>query len=275
MLTRRIPSSGEVLPVIGLGTYNAFDMRATDAAAWAEGREGLRAFVEGGGRVVDSSPMYGEAENAVGALAADLGVTGKLFLATKVWINGGDAGRAQMDASFRKLRAQRVDLMQVHNLLDVDTHLRTLADWKAQGRIKYIGVTHYTASAYDALEAVMKKHTLDFIQINYSAAELDAADRILPLAESKGMAVLANRPLAGGDLIGRLGSKPLPGWAGELGCKSWAQVLLKFAIANQAVTCAIPGTRKARHIRDNLEAGTGALPDNAMQALIREAVRQA
>ncbi|WP_257818565.1 aldo/keto reductase [Phenylobacterium sp. J367] len=180
-----------------------------------------------------------------------------------------------MEASFAKMRTQVMDLMQVHNLIDLDTHLATLADWKASGRVRYVGATHYTESAYPALEAAMRRHTLDFIQINASVAERGAEQRILPLAQERGMAVIVNRPFAGGDVFSRVRRLPLPGWAAELGCTSWAQILLKYVIAHPAVTCAIPGTRNPRHIVDNLGAARGPLPDAAQRARIVEAVRAA
>lgn len=273
LMTRRIPATGEALPVVGLGTWQAFDIgRGADRD---QAREGVSTFVLGGGRVVDSSPMYGRAEEAVGEIAADLGVRPKLFLATKVWTSGREAGVAQMEASFAKLRTETIDLMQVHNLLDLDTHMTTLRAWKEAGRLRYIGATHYTESAYPALEAAMRRHPFDVIQINASVAERGAEARILPLAQERGMAVIVNRPFAGGDLFSRVRRLPLPGWAGEIGCTSWAQVLLKYVLANPAVTCAIPGTRNPRHIADNLGAATGPLPDAAQRARILEAVRAA
>ncbi|WP_334163983.1 aldo/keto reductase [Phenylobacterium sp.] len=273
LLTRKIPATGEALPAVGLGTWQAFDIGRGDD--WDQAREGVSAFVEGGGKVVDSSPMYGRAEAAVGEIAAELGVRPKLFLATKVWTTGRDAGIAQMEASFAKLRTETIDLMQVHNLLDLDTHMATLRDWKAAGRLRYIGATHYTESAYPALEAAMRRHPFDVIQINASVAERGAEARILPLAQELGMGVIVNRPFAGGDLFARVRRLPLPAWAGELGCTSWAQILLKYVLAHPAVTCAIPGTRNPRHIADNLGAATGPLPDAAQRARILEAVRAA
>ena len=274
LLTRRIPRTDETLPIVGLGTWQAYDI-APGEAEWDEGRAGLKAFVERGGRVVDSSPMYGKAEAAIGALAGELGARDELFVATKVWTSGREAGVRQMEASLQKLGVTRVDLMQVHNLLDLETHLATLADWKAKGRVRYVGVTHYTEGAYDALEAAMRRHRLDFIQINYSVAERESEDRILPLAADRGMGVLINRPFAGGDLFSRLRRQPLPAWAGEIGAASWAQVLLKFVLSHPAVTAAIPGTRNPRHILDNLAAAVGPLPDPAQRARIADAARGA
>jgi aryl-alcohol dehydrogenase-like predicted oxidoreductase len=274
LLTRAIPSTGEQVPVIGLGTWQAFDIGPSDPD-WGQARETLRTFFDGGGRVVDSSPMYGRAEAAIGALAAELGIAEPLFLATKVWTRGRAPGIAQMEDSLALLKVARLDLMQVHNLLDLETHLATLAEWKAAGRVRLVGVTHYTEGAYDALERAMRRHALDFIQINYSVAEPDSEERILPLAHERGMAVLVNRPFAGGDVFSRVRRLPLPEWAAELEATSWAQILLKFVLAHPAVTCAIPGTRNPRHVADNLGAGAGPLPGEAQRRRIVEAVRRA
>jgi diketogulonate reductase-like aldo/keto reductase len=265
MLTRRIPSTGEELPVLGLGTWKTFDVGSGKKEREPLG-EVLRELVALGGRLVDSSPMYGRSEEVVGAVAAQAGVQEKLFLATKVWTSGRQKGIEQMESSFRKLRATRLDLMQVHNLVDVETHLATLRDWKAAGRVRYIGITHYTASAHAEVEALMRRETFDFLQINYSVAEPEAERRILPLAREKGIAVIANRPLATGALLRRLGKRPLPGWAAEIDCASWSQILLKFVVSHPAVTCAIPATGKLAHLRDNMAAGSGRLPDDALRA---------
>ena len=267
--TRSIPSTGEALPVIGLGTWQTFDVgRAPEERAPLE--EVLAAFAAAGGKLVDSSPMYGRAEEVLGDVAAKLGLRTKLFLATKVWTSGKQAGIEQMEASFRKLRTERIDLMQVHNLLDVEHHLETLRAWKAAGRVRYVGITHYTASAHEAVARVMAAHPVDFVQINYSVAERDAERRVLPLAKERGIAVLANRPFAGGDLFRRLRTKPLPAFAAEIGCTSWAQLLLKFVVGHPAVTCAIPATAKVAHLRDNMAAGFGPLPDAALRGRIAE-----
>ena len=265
LLTRPIPSTGEALPAIGLGTWQTFDV-APSASAGLEGV--LGAFVELGGSVVDSSPMYGRSEEVVGDLAAKLGVQSTLFLATKVWTSGKTAGIRQMEDSMRKLRATRIDLMQVHNLVDVDTHLDTLAEWKREGRVRYVGVTHYTAGHHDAVARVIAARPVDFVQINYSVGEREAESRLLPMARDRGVAVLANRPFAGGDLFRRLRSRPLPAWAAEIDCTSWAQVLLKFVISHPAITCAIPATSQVTHLRDNMQAAHGRLPDAALRARI-------
>ncbi|HEX2387182.1 MAG TPA: aldo/keto reductase [Candidatus Binatia bacterium] len=263
ILTRPIPRSGEPLPVVGLGTWQTFD--AASDAARGPLREVLSDFVRLGGRVVDSSPMYGRSESVVGDLAADLAIQKDLFVATKVWTTGRDAGVRQMEESFRRLRASRIDLMQVHNLVDWQTQLRTLRSWKAEGKLRYIGVTHYTESAYGELERVIKSEDLDFVQLNYSVAERAAARRMLPLAAERRIAVLVNRPLAEGGLFRKTRGKPLPEWAADIGAASWAQFFLKFVLGHPAVTCAIPATSRVDHLRDNMSAGRGPLPDEAMR----------
>ena len=259
-LTRPIPSTGETIPAVGLGTWQTFDVGAA-ASERDPLREVLRRFADAGGRVVDSSPMYGAAESVVGDLAADIQVADRLFLATKVWTSGREAGIAQMEQSLRRMRAKRLDLMQIHNLLDWRVHLKTLRDWKQAGRIRYLGVTHYTASAFDELERVLRAEPLDFVQINYSLGERDAERRILPLARDRGIAVLVNRPFSAGGLFSSVRGRPLPAWATELGYESWAHVFLKWILAHPAVTCVIPATRRPEHLADNMKAGLGALPD--------------
>jgi diketogulonate reductase-like aldo/keto reductase len=207
--------------------------------------------------------MYGAAESVVGDLAADLGVTGAFFLATKVWTSGRDAGIAQMEESLRRLRVRRLDLMQVHNLLDWRTHLRTLREWKDAGRVRYLGVTHYTSSAYDELERVLRAEPVDFVQVNYSLGERQAERRLLPLARDRGVAVIVNRPFSEGGLFRRVRGQPLPAWAAGFDCGSWAQFFLKWILAHPAVTCVIPGTSRPEHLVDNLGAGTGRLPEAA------------
>jgi diketogulonate reductase-like aldo/keto reductase len=267
MLTRQIPASGEEIPVIGLGTWQTFDVgpRAPERAAL---QEVLRAFVEPGGRLIDTSPMYGNAESVLGDLISALELRPRLFVATKVWTSGREAGIRQMEASMRKLRADTIDLMQVHNLVDVETHLDTLQGWKRDGRVRYVGVTHYTASAHEALAKVIASRPVDFVQVNYSVGEREAERRLLPLAQERGVAVIVNRPFGGGGLLRRLRSRPLPGWAAELGCESWGQLLLKFVISHPAVTCVIPATSQVEHLQENMQAGDGPLPDEALRARI-------
>lgn len=274
MLTRPVGASGETLPVIGLGTWQTFDVGATDAER-SPLEEVLKTFVAMGGRVIDSSPMYGRAEQVAGDLLARLKLAGSVFVATKVWTSGKQSGIAQMQESLARLRVARCDLMQVHNLLDVDLHLDTLADWKQRGLIRYTGITHYTASGAEAVAKVIERRPVDFVQINYSVAERDAEKRLLPLCRERGVAVLANRPFAGGDVIRSLVRRLLPPWAAEIDCTSWAQLLLKFVVAHPAITCAIPASSKAAHVRDNMTAGSGTLPDSRMRQRIADEVRAA
>jgi diketogulonate reductase-like aldo/keto reductase len=271
---RRIPSSGESLPVIGLGTWQTFDVGAAPAER-APLEEVLGEFVTMGGKLIDSSPMYGNSEQVVGDLSARLGLREKLFIATKVWTSGRAAGIKQMEDSMRKLRAEPVDLMQVHNLVDVGAHLDTLSEWKRQGRVRHIGVSHYTAGGQDAVAQVIRTRTIDFIQINYSVGEREAERGLLPLALERGVAVIANRPFAGGALFSRLRARPLPAWASEIECETWAQLLLKFVVSHPAITCAIPATSKVTHLRDNMKAGYGRLPDEKLRARIFEEVGKA
>ncbi|OGI66379.1 MAG: aldo/keto reductase [Candidatus Muproteobacteria bacterium RBG_16_60_9] len=272
-IRRPIPRSGEMLPVIGLGTYQAFDVGGAESEREPV-REVLREFARRGGSVVDSSPMYGESEGVIGDLATELGVSPKLFLATKVWTTGRDDGIRQMEQSFRRMRTQRMDLMQVHNLLDWRTHLATLRAWKEQGRVRYIGITHYTATAYDELARVLRSEELDFVQLNYSIIERDAEQRLLPLAAERRVAVLVNRPFAEARLFNRVRGKALPPWAAEIGCNTWAQFFLKFVVAHPAVTCAIPATSKAKHLVDNMQAGVGPLPDESTRARMARYLEQ-
>ena len=267
MHTRPIPSSGEPLPVIGCGTYRGFDVSPQSAAS-GRLRQVLDALFVAGGSVVDSSPMYGRAEAVAGALLAESNAHAKAFLATKVWTRGREAGVAQMQDSFRLLKTDRIDLMQIHNLLDWKIHLPTLRDWKAAGRIRYIGITHYTSSAFADLEAVMRAEPLDFVQLNYSAVDRAAERRLLPLAAERGIAVIANYPLASGSAVRAVSGRPLPDWAAEIDCTSWSQLLLKFVVSHPALTCAIPGTGSPAHMADNAGAGSGRMPDATMRARI-------
>lgn len=264
VLTRRIPASGERLPIVGLGTWQTFD---TDPATATRGELArvLERFVALGGTVVDSSPMYGQAEGVVGALTNHLGVRDRLFLATKVWTEGRARGISQMEESMRRLRVTRLDLMQVHNLVDVETHLDTLAEWKAAGRVRYVGITHYVASAFPRIERLIESYDLDFIQCNYSITDRAAEARLLPAAAERKVAVLVNRPFGGGSLFGRVRGRDLPPWAAEIGCESWGQFFLKFIIAHPAVTCAIPATSKVAHLEDNMGACRGTLPGEGMR----------
>jgi diketogulonate reductase-like aldo/keto reductase len=274
LLQRPIPSTGELLPVIGLGTWQAFDVEG-DPASRGPLADVLRVFVERGGTLVDSSPMYGRAEQVIGDLAVSLGIQQRLFIATKVWIEGRKAGIRQMEESMQKLRTGRVDLMQVHNLVDVRTHLETLDSWKREGRVRHVGVTHYAASSHDAVARVIEAHPLDVVQINYSAVEREAERRVLPLARERGVAVLANRPFVEGALLRRLRGVKVPAWANEIGCSTWPQLLLKFIVSHPAITCVIPATSNPAHMRDNMFGGTGPLPDDSMRERIARTVAAA
>jgi len=262
VLARAIPSSGERVPAVGLGTWRTFDV-GTSAAERAPLKEVLGRYAALGGRVLDSSPMYGTAESVAGDLATELALVDRLFVATKVWTSGREAGIAQMERSLARLRRRRLDLMQIHNLLDWRTHLRTLRDWQQAGRLRYVGVTHYTASAYDELERVLRAEPLDFVQVNYSLGEREAERRILPLARDRGIAVLVNRPFSEGGLFQRVRGQALPAWTAAFGCQSWAQFFLKWILAHPAVTCVIPATSRLEHLVDNMTAGVGSLPDDA------------
>ncbi len=265
MRTRAIPSTGEALPVIGLGTSRVFDVGA-DPLERAARRDVLAILFDSGGSVIDSSPMYGRAEAVVGAELAALGRRDSAFLATKVWTRGRSAGIAQMERSMRRLGTQRIDLMQVHNLVDLDTQLATLREWKAAGRIRYLGVTHWTPGALDDLAAVVAGARIDFVQFAYSIAARGAERRLLPLCAERGVATLINRPYVNGRLFRRARGHAVPSWAAaELGCASWGQFLLKYILGHPAVSCVIPGTGKPRHARDNVGAGSGSMPSPAQR----------
>jgi aryl-alcohol dehydrogenase-like predicted oxidoreductase len=265
LIVRTIPRSGEHIPVVGLGSSDTFEVGAS-AAERAPVRAVLERYVGLGGRVVDTSPMYGTAEAVIGDVAHQLGISARLWLATKVWTRGRAAGIEQMEQSLRRLRTERIDLMQVHNLIDTQTQLRTLREWQEQGRIRYIGVTHYRVDAYDAIARLIRDESLDFVQFNYSIATRAAERMLLPLAAEQGTAVLVNRAYEDGRLFARVRGKPLPEWASEFDCASWGQFFLKYVISHPAVTCVIPATSKVKHLVDNMGAGRGRLPDATMRA---------
>jgi diketogulonate reductase-like aldo/keto reductase len=269
MLKRKIPKSGEALPAVGLGTSDVFDVGTGEREPV---KEVLRRFVELGGRVVDTSPMYGRAENVVGDVAQELGIAKSLFIATKVWIRGKEAGVQQMTASIQLLKTPRIDLMQVHNLVDLQTQLATLRDWKAQGKIRYLGVTHYTVGSHRELEDLVRKENLDFVQLNYSIGTRDAESRLLPACAETGTATLINRPFEDGALFRPVKGKGLPEWAKEFDCETWAQFFLKYILSNPAVTCVIPATAKLKHLEDNMQSGYGKLPDAKMRARMAQYV---
>lgn len=263
-LMRRIPSTGEMLPALGLGTSRTFDV-GPDAFEREPLLDVLEGFVQHGGKLVDSSPMYGNAETVIGDLANQLKVQKKLFYATKVWTTGRQAGIEQMQQSMRRMQTDVIDLMQVHNLVDTDTHMKTLTKWKEQGKIRYIGITHYLVDHFEELEATMKKHTLDFVQLPYSIVTREAEQRLLPLARDKGIAVLVNRPYEKAALFRKVKHQILPAWSSEFDCHSWGQFFLKFILANPDITCVIPATSKVKHLVDNMGAGIGKLPDDEMR----------
>lgn len=272
MDTRTIPKSGEAIPVIGLGTWQTFDVGSSAREREPLARV-LHEFLRAGGRVIDSSPMYGRAEEVTGdLLRKEPGE--KPWLATKVWTRGKEQGIAEMNRSMKRMGATTMDLMQIHNLLDWEVHLPVLREWKAAGKVRYIGITHYQHSAFDDLERLVRTEALDFIQLPYNVADRRAAERLLPAAKDTGTAVLVMRPFDEGGLFRRVRGKALPEWAGELGCASWAALFLKFILAHPAVTCPIPATSNPAHLGDNIKAGTGPLPDDAMQRRIIEAVER-
>jgi diketogulonate reductase-like aldo/keto reductase len=254
--TRPIPATGEQLPVIGCGTWKAFDV-ALDDRRVGELSDVLGTLFAAGGSMVDSSPMYGRAEAVVGKCLTTLDARSQAFVATKVWTRGRKAGIDEMRRSLQLLGTPRLDLMQIHNLLDWRTHLETLRAWKSEGIIRYLGVTHYTASAHAELAAVLKAEAVDFVQVNYSLEEPEAAHEILPLAAERGVAVIVNRPFGGGELVRRLRERPLPEWAADYGCQRWSQLLIKFVLAHPAVTTVIPGTGNPQHMAEDCAAGSG------------------
>jgi diketogulonate reductase-like aldo/keto reductase len=270
LLTRKIPSSGEALPVIGLGTSGPFEVGA-DRTVRAPLAEVLEAFFAAGATLVDTSPMYSTAEDVLGDLLTPA-MQQRAFVATKVWTRGEQEGIAQMTRSAQRMKRKVLDLVQVHNLLDLDVHLRTLRRWKDEGKVRYIGITHYTVAAQAQLAEIVAREKLDFVQFNYSATSPEAEQRLLPLCADRGVATLINRAFDDGKVFAILKDRPLPPWAAEIDCTSWAQLLLKFVVSHPAVTCVIPATGKARNLRDNLAGGYGRLPDAKLRRAIVEAV---
>ncbi|MBB2961849.1 aldo/keto reductase [Methylobacterium sp. R2-1] len=260
LITRPIPSSGERLPAMGIGTSRRYEVAATSEAT-APLREAVERFVALGGRVIDTAPSYGTAEEVLGIVLQ--GLREKIFLATKVAARGREASEAETERSFQRLRTDRIDLIAVHNLIDTETNLAVLRALKEKGRIRYVGVTVWRDEQFPDLEAVMKRDKLDFVQVNYALDSRLAAERILPLAAERGVAVMVNVPFGRDRLFKAVKDKPLPDFAADFGCKSWAQFFLKYVLANEAVTCPIPGMAKAAYVEDNLAAATGRLPDAA------------
>ncbi|PJZ53655.1 aldo/keto reductase [Leptospira adleri] len=261
MLYRTIQKTGEQIPAIGLGTWQTMDISA-DSSEIKNLREVWKEFLDQGGALVDSSPMYGRSEEIVGVLASESTeeFRKKIFYATKVWTRGESAGKSQIEASFQKFKTERIDLFQIHNLLDTQTHLKTLRSLKEKGKIRFIGLTHYVSSAFSEMERIAKSESIEFLQVPYSIVTREAEDRILPFAESKGISVLINRPFEEGELFRRVRGKILPDYFKEWDCDSFGQAFLKFILSNTAVTCAIPATSKLSHLKDNLKAGHGKLP---------------
>jgi diketogulonate reductase-like aldo/keto reductase len=269
MLSRPIPSTGELMPVIGLGTWPVFDVGAGESARWPL-REVVRLLLDAGAKMIDSSPMYGRAEAVTGDLLADLQARPRAFLATKVWTTGRERGIEQMRRSAALLCSELVDLMQIHNLVDWRTHLATLRRMKEAGNIRYIGITHYTDRALSELAYILEaERGIDFVQCGYSLAARGAERELLPVAAARGVAVIVNQPLGQGGLLRRVRGQVLPDWAHEFDCTNWAQLLLKYVLAEPTVTCVIPATRNPEHMQENLGAGLGQLPDEKQRQRIR------
>jgi diketogulonate reductase-like aldo/keto reductase len=262
--TRKVPASGEEIPLIGMGSSNTFDVGSASAERAPLG-EVLRGLVAGGGSVIDTSPMYGRAETVLGDLVHELGLRPRLWLATKVWTRGREAGAKQIEQSFARLRTQRLELLQIHNLLDWREHLPTIRALQQSGRVRYSGITHYRADAHAELERVLGEQRFDWVQVNYSLAEPEAGVRLLPFCQDQGIAVMVNRPFADGAMFARVKGRPLPPWAAEIGCTTWAQFFLRWILANPAVTCVIPATSRPQHVADNSAAGRAPLPDEAQR----------
>jgi diketogulonate reductase-like aldo/keto reductase len=270
MLTRPIPSTGEAMPVIGLGTWRAFDVGA-EVTARQPLREVVRLLLDIGGRMIDSSPMYGRAEAVTGDLLTENGARPRAVLATKVWTTGRERGIEQMRRSAQLLRTEVIDLIQIHNLVDWRTHLASLRRMKEEGRVRYIGITHYTTGALPELARILDSEPgIDFVQLGYSLATRAAETELLPTAAARGVAVIVNQPLERGDLFGRVRGRALPDWAAEFDCASWAQLFLKYILAQPAVTCVIPATGNPEHMKEGLGAGFGRLPDMRQRQRIRE-----
>ena len=269
IIFRNIPSTGEALPAIGMGTWLTFDA-GNSGERRKNLKEVLRIFQQTGGKLVDSSPMYGTSETVAGDLTEELDIRKKLFVASKVWTNGKEAGVSQMQRSSERMKAGIMDLMQVHNLVDAEVHLNTLKTWKSQGKIRYFGITHYMVSAYPDLIKIIGDHKPDFVQFNYNIRVRDGEHRLLPFCQDKGVAVICNRPFDGGDLFSTVKNKALPGWAAEFGARNWAQFFLKFIISHPAVTCAIPATSRPEHMTENMGALLGRLPDAATRKNMAE-----
>ena len=271
MARRIIPTTGELLPVVGLGTSRVFDTNLSQRSLNPR-KEIVKALLDHGGSLIDTSPMYGKAEEVTGEIAKNLKVNDQLFLATKVWIEGKEAGEIQMKESSKKLNKAVIDLMQIHNLLDWKTHIKTLYDWKEQGKINYIGISHFRSSAFSQIEKIITEEKIDFAQFNYSLKEREAEKRLLPLCKEKGVATMINRPFMRGKLFKAVAKKKLPSWAYEYNMNTWSQFFLKFILANPAVTSIIPATSNPTHMVDNLIGGIGPIPEMDLQKKMEDVV---
>jgi diketogulonate reductase-like aldo/keto reductase len=273
ILTRPIPSTGEALPAVGLGSWITFNV-GDDPVARDACTEVMRNFVEAGGRVIDSSPMYGSSQDTIGYGLRKAGLTGRVFAADKVWISSGAEGREQIERSRRKWQVNRFDLLEVHNLLDWQEHLPTLFAMKAAGQLRYVGVTTSEGRRHRDLEQIMRSHPLDFVQVTYNPVDREVEERILPLARDRGIAVIVNRPFRQGALLRALARQPLPPWSADIDCTSWAQFVLKFIVSHPAITCAIPATTRVDHVRENVNSASGRMPDAAMRQRMIAAVER-
>jgi len=273
ILTRPIPSTGEVLPVVGLGSWITFNV-GDDPVARDACPDVMRNFVAAGGRLIDSSPMYGSSQEVIGYGPHKAAVTGRVFSADKVWISSGTQGREQIERSRQKWQVARFDLLQVHNLLNWQDHLPTLFAMKASGQVRYVGVTTSEGRRHRDIEQLMRNQAIDFVQVTYNPVDREVEERILPLARDRGIAVIVNRPFRQGALLNALAQHPLPAWAADIDCTSWAQFVLKFIVSHPAVTCAIPATTSVAHVRENMNAGYGRLPDDALRRRMAAAVEQ-
>jgi diketogulonate reductase-like aldo/keto reductase len=273
ILTRPIPSTGEALPVVGLGSWITFNV-GDDSVARDGCAEVMRNFVEAGGRMIDSSPMYGSSQDTIGYGLRKAALTGRIFAADKVWISSGAQGREQIERSRRKWQVNRFDLLEVHNLLDWEEHLPTLFAMKAAGALRYVGVTTSEGRRHRDIEQIMRSQPIDFVQVTYNPVDREVEERILPLARDRGIAVIVNRPFRQGALLRALARQSLPSWSAEIDCTSWAQFVLKFIISHPAVTCAIPATTSVAHVRENVNAASGRMPDAAMRQRMIAAVER-
>jgi len=272
MARRIIPSTGKLLPVIGLGTSRVFDTNLSEKSLNPR-KEIVKSLLDHGGNLIDTSPMYGRAEEVTGKISQDLKVNDQLFLATKVWIEGKEEGEMQMKESSKKLNAKVINLMQIHNLLDWKTHIKTLYDWKEKGKINYIGISHFRSNAFSQIEKIITEERIDFAQFNYSLQEREAEKRLLPLCKEKGVATMINRPFMRGKLFKAVAKKKLPSWAYEYNVNTWSQFFLKFILANPAVTAIIPATSNPAHMVDNLFGGIGPIPEADLQKKMEEIVQ--